>query len=74
MVIAEPIIPIKMATNMEITTHTDAILLEVFNLFSSSIPIKRSRICGMPKYPSPHASVDAMVRLLYGTDAPAAGS
>ena len=59
---------------MEITTHTDAILLEVFNLFSSSIPIKRSRICGMPKYPSPHASVDAMVRLLYGTDAPAAGS
>lgn len=35
-----------------------------FQFFSSSIAIKRSRICGIPKYPSPHAAVETMVRAL----------
>lgn len=39
-----PIIPMKIAIPIEITTQTDAILLESFNLFSFSIPMKRNKI------------------------------
>ena len=31
---------------------------------TTEIAIKRSRICGIPKYPSPHAAVETMVRAL----------
>ena len=56
-----PIIPINTATAIEITTQIVAILLESFILFSSLIAIKRKSTCGIPKYPSPHASVDAIL-------------
>ena len=69
-----PIIPMKIATVIEITTHTLAILLDIFSLFSSLIPIKRRRICGIPKYPSPHARVEAMVSAPYGLAFPVARS
>ena len=71
---ASPTIPIRTATAMEITTHTDATLRESFSLLSSSIAIKRSRMWGMPKYPSPQASVEQMVRNVYGSAWPVAGS
>ena len=58
---ALPTMPINTATAMEITTHTDATLRESFSLLSSSIAIKRSRICGIPKYPSPHAIMDMIL-------------
>ena len=60
-VMPSPIIPISTATAMEITTQMDATLLEIFSLLSSSIAINRSKICGIPKYPRPQASVDTMV-------------
>ena len=44
-----PITPINTATAMEMTTHTVAILLDIFSLFSSSIAINLSKIWGMPK-------------------------
>ena len=48
-VIPRPTIPMKIATLIEITTHTDAIRLESFSFLSSPIAMKRSRICGIPK-------------------------
>ena len=67
-------IPIKIATHMEISTHTVAIRRERVSFFSSSIAMKRSRMCGMPKYPRPHARVDTMVSRLYGAAVPVARS
>ena len=44
-----PMIPIRMATHMEISTHTVAIRRESTSFFSSSIAMKRRRIWGIPK-------------------------
>ena len=44
-----PTIPIRIAAPMAITTQILAILLERVSFFSSSIAMKRSRICGIPK-------------------------
>ncbi len=71
---AAPIIPISKAENREMTTHTVAILREVFNSFSLRIAIKRSSTCGIPKYPSPHASVEIIVIKPYGADLPVSGT
>ena len=57
-------IPMKMATAMEITTQTEAILLEIVSSFSLRMPMKRSRICGIPKYPRPQAMVEATLSRL----------
>ena len=62
-----PTTPIRIATPMAMTTQTDATRRETFNFFSSSIAMKRRRICGIPKYPSPHASVDTIFNALYGS-------
>ena len=60
-VMASPMIPISTATAREMTTHPVATLLDSFNFSSSSMAIKRSRICGMPKYPRPHAIMDTIL-------------
>ena len=44
-----PTMPMRIATNMEITTHTEAMRRETFSFSSSSMAIKRSRMWGMPK-------------------------
>ncbi len=44
-----PITPIRTAIDIEMTTHIEAILLEILILLTSSIAIKRRRICGIPK-------------------------
>ena len=44
-----PTMPMRMAMNMEMTTHTVAIRREVFSLASSSMAMNRSRMWGMPK-------------------------
>ena len=59
-----PIIPMRIATNMEMTTHTEAIRRDKPSLFSSSIAIKRRRIWGIPKYPSPQAIMEKMEIML----------
>ena len=46
---AQPMIPIRIATAIEIVTHTVAIRREVFSFFASSIAMKRSRMWGIPK-------------------------
>ena len=56
-----PMIPMRMATNMEMTTQTDAMRRDVFSLSSWLMAMNRRRIWGIPKYPSPHARVDNMV-------------
>ena len=58
---ARPTMPIKIATAIEITTHTEAILLDLPILSSFSVAINRRRMWGIPKYPRPHANEDAMV-------------
>ena len=58
------VLSIETATDIEITTQTLATRLESFNFFVSSIAINLKRICGMPKYPSPQASVEAIERTL----------
>ncbi len=59
-VMAFPTTPMKMATVMEITTHMLATLLDSSSFFASSIAIKRSSTWGIPKYPSPQASMEAI--------------
>ena len=44
-----PTTPISTAIPIAITTHTDATRRDSFSFFSSSIAIKRSRMCGIPK-------------------------
>ena len=56
-----PMMPIRMATNMEMTTQMDAIRRDVLSLSSWLMAMKRRRIWGIPKYPNPHARVDSMV-------------
>ena len=56
--IASPTTPIQTDTAIEIRTQTVATLLESESFFSSSIAMNLSRICGIPKYPSPHARVE----------------
>ena len=46
------------ATVREIRTHTMAILLDIFSSRSLRIAMKRSSTWGIPKYPSPHASME----------------
>ena len=53
-------IPIKVATNNEITTQIVATLRDIVNFFASLIAIKRRRICGIPKYPRPQAKVETI--------------
>ena len=60
----------KIATAIEITTQIEAILLEVLTMFLSPIAMKRRRICGIPKYPSPHARSEAIVRSEYLSEPP----
>ena len=48
-VMPRPITPIRMATLIAITTQMLAILRDSASLRSSSIAMKRSRICGIPK-------------------------
>jgi hypothetical protein len=47
---------------MDRTTQTEAIRLEVVSSFSFRIAINLSRICGIPKYPRPHASAETIGR------------
>ncbi len=61
-VMALPITPIKIATAMEITTQTEATLLDSFSFSASSMAIKRRSTWGIPKYPSPQASMEAIVK------------
>ena len=56
-----PTTPIKIATAIEITTHTVAIRLDIAILSSCSVAIKRRSTWGTPKYPSPQASVEIVV-------------
>ena len=65
-----PIIPMKIATPIEMTTQIDAILRDNVISLSSLIAINRRRICGIPKYPSPHAKVEAIFTAPYSTAAP----
>ena len=58
--------PISRAAHIEITTQTDATRLESLSFLSSSMAMKRSRMWGMPKYPSPQARVEKIVRSVYG--------
>ena len=44
-----PTMPMRMAMNMEMTTHTVAIRREVLSLASSSMAMNRSRMWGMPE-------------------------
>ena len=60
LVIPYPITPIKIAIASDTTTQTVAIRLESVSFSFSSIAIKRSSTCGIPKYPSPHASVETI--------------
>ena len=46
---ALPIIPIRMATPMAMTTQIEAMRRETLTLFLSSIAIKRRRMWGIPK-------------------------
>ncbi len=57
-----PRIPIKTATESETTTQTVAIRRERVSSSPRRIAIKRSRTCGIPKYPSPQESVERIVR------------
>ena len=63
--ILNPIMPIKIAAAMEITTHVLAIRLDNLTFSGSSIAINLNKICGMPKYPSPHANVEIIVIIPY---------
>ena len=72
LLIPRPMIPIRIAVPIAMTTHTLAILRDSFSFFSSLIAINRRRICGIPKYPSPHASVETIVRAEYGPEVPGA--
>ena len=49
LVSALPMMPIRIATPMAMTTQTVATRRDSLSLFSSSIAIKRSRMCGIPK-------------------------
>ena len=64
LVILRPTIPINTATDKEITTHIEATLLDNLSFSSSSIAINLNNTCGIPKYPSPHANIDAILRRL----------
>ena len=63
--IARPTIPIRIAIAMEIGAHIEAIRLETLIFSVSSIAMNLTRICGIPKYPSPQAAVDIIVRNPY---------
>ena len=73
-VIPSPTTPISTATASEITTHVVATLLESVSFSSSSIAMKRRRICGIPKYPSPHASMEIILSSGYACSVPVVGS
>ena len=49
LVMARPTTPMNTPTNSEMTTQEDAIRRESLSFFSSSIAMKRSRMCGIPK-------------------------
>ena len=63
---ARPITPIKQAAVSERISHTIAITLDFFNSFSFFTAINRVRICGIPQYPSPHASWEKISINVYG--------
>ena len=71
---ARPATPIQSATAIAITTQIDATRLESLRFFSSFIAIKRSNICGIPKYPKPHDTVVIICKRLYGVLVFVAGS
>ena len=57
--------PMMIAANIAMKTHTLAILLETESFSSFSIAMNLRRIWGIPKYPSPHAMVETLVRVPY---------
>ncbi len=59
---ALPIKPIETAANKDIAHQIVAILLDLVSSEFFLIAIKRSKTCGIPKYPSPHESVDIIVK------------
>ena len=71
---ARPIRPMNTATDREITTHTVAMRRDCFSSFSLRIAMNRRSTWGIPKYPSPHASVETMLRGPYVPAAPNCGT
>ena len=55
-----PMTPMRIATPIAIKTQTVAMRRERASFFESLIAMNLSRMCGMPKYPRPHAIVDKM--------------
>ena len=72
--IASPTIPIMTETAIEISTQVVATLLESESFFSSSIAMNLKRICGIPKYPRPHARVEMIWINPYGCAVPVTAS
>ncbi len=66
---ARPTTPRNVATAREITTHTEATLLESFSFSGFSIAMNLRRMCGIPKYPSPQQNIVILLNSPYGSAA-----
>ena len=57
-----PTTPINAAKSRIRTVHVMPIHADRFSVFCDEIDMNRMMMCGIPKYPRPHASPDTMSR------------